>query len=511
VLFLWPVARLLSLGLSTPWLDSLLTPRMVGIIWFTVWQALLCAALSVALAIPGAYVLYLRKHRGQSALRILISVPFLMPTIVVAISFSSLKSVPILGNALFGHSAIVGIICAHIFMNYGLVVRALGNAWVDLDPASEAASALDGAGRLRTFASITLPQLRSVIISSALLVFLYCATSFGLVLVLGGGLVHSIETEMYVQALEHLELGNTAGLAIVQTLITVVAFAVFYLRGKPSLNLTEAGHVLERKRLDRRDWPTIMVTGVVVFGLILVPMISVMSKAFKTGDAWTFANFTNLASFGARDVLSITISQAALNSLRNILIATAIAMLVGLRVSYLLARPTTSQRIRRTCDTLFQLPIGVSTVVLGLGYLVTFSSGIFPLRSSWLAIPLAQALIATPLVIRLTFPAMVSIDSDVIQSAQSEGATADQIWWLIQGPLIGQAIRMATGYVAMISLGEFGATSFLAYGNQGTLPTALYQLISRPGEQNYGMAMATSAMITVLAIAILGIATRDKT
>jgi thiamine transport system permease protein len=169
-------------------------------------------------------------------------VPFIMPTIVVAISFSSLKNLPVLGPALFGHSPIVAIICAQVFMNYGLAVRAIGNVWAGLDPASENAAALDGAGRLRTFLSITLPQLTSVIASSALLVFLYCATSFGIVLVLGGGMVHSIETEMYVQALQHLELGTTAGLALVQTLITVMAFVAFYRMGKPTLDLTDGGH-----------------------------------------------------------------------------------------------------------------------------------------------------------------------------------------------------------------------------------------------------------------------------
>jgi thiamine transport system permease protein len=313
-----------------------------------------------------------------------------------------------------------------------------------------------------------------------------------------------------VQALQHLELGATAGLAIVQTLITVTAFAAFYRMGKPALALTEGGYSSERKHLDSRDIPALIVTVIVVCALIISPIIAVMARAFILNGEWSLNNFANLASFGTRDVLSITVGHATLNSLRNLVFTTAIAMLVGVRVSYLLARSTTSHRMRSICDTFFQLPVGISTVVLGLGYLLTFSAGIFPLRSSWLVIPLVQSLIATPLVIRLVHPAMVAIDSDITQGAQIEGATADQIWWLIQAPLIRGALRTATGYVALISLGEFGAASFLAYGDQGTLPTVLYQLISRPGAQNYGMAMATSAILTAVSLAVVAVTARDR-
>jgi len=493
------------MGLTQAPLSDLLTSRVMGIIWFTIWQALVCAALCVALALPGAYVLSLRRFRGQEIVRAIITVPFVMPTIVVAISFSSLKNVPALGSALFDHSPIVAIICAHIFMNYGLVVRAIGNVWAGLDSSTEDASALDGAGRIRTFASMTLPQLKTVIASSGLLVFLYCATSFGIVLVLGGGMVHSIETEIYIQALQQLDLGNTSGLALVQTLITVVAFGMLYRIGKPSPNLNDGGNTRERKALDRHDWPVILLTSMVICGLILTPMLAAISKAFDSGDAWSLHNFTNLSSFGARNVLSITVGQAALNSLRNLLVASAIAMLLGTRVSYLLARTTTPSRLRRMCDSLFQLPVGISSVVLGLGYLVTFSNGVFPLRSSWIAIPLVQALIATPLVIRLVYPAILSVDRDITQGAETDGASTEQIWWLIQARIIRGALRTATGYVALISLGEFGAASFLVYGSQGTLPTVLYDLMSRPGAQNYGMAMATSALLIVTSGVVVGL------
>ena len=67
--------------------------------------------------------------------------------------------------------------------------------------------------------------------------------------------------------------------------------------------------------------------------------------------------------------------------------------------------------------------------------------------------------------------------------------------------MIKGVLLTALGYAAIISVGEFGASSFLAYGTQGTIPTLLYRLIARPGEQNYGMAMATSLILILVALA----------
>jgi len=442
-------------------------------------------------------VLYLRKFRGQNLLRAIITVPFMLPTIVVAIGFASLRSVPVISTLLGGQSPKLAIIAAQVFMNYCLVVRTVGTVWVTLGHDIEDAAALDGASRVRTFSSITLPALRTAIMSSSLLVFLYCVTSFGIVLVLGGGTIHSIETEIYVQAMQNLDLHQTAVLTMMQTALTISIFTLAYRFGHSSSEIRGEYADLHRKNLQWRDWPVVVPTALVVGLLILPPLASVLSKAFIAGDSWSWSNFAHLNSYGARDALNVTVAEAALNSLRNLMLTTLCAIAIGTRVSYLLNRADTSPRMRKWFDILFQLPVGISTVVLGLGYLVTFSNGFFPLRSSWLVVPLVQTLIATPLVIRMVYPALASTDAHLLETASTEGATANQIWRYVQWPSVKTAMHTAAGYVALISLGEFGAANFLAYGNQATLPTVLYQLISRPGGQNYGMALATSALLII--------------
>jgi thiamine transport system permease protein len=158
----------------------------------------------------------------------------------------------------------------------------------------------------------------------------------------------------------------------------------------------------------------------------------------------------------------------------------------------------------------FLLPLGVSSVVLGFGFLFSFDASWFPLRSSWLIVPLAQALIALPMVIRLVQPALVSIGREPIEQAQLDGATSWQIWRFIESRMVRGVLLTSFGFAAIISIGEFGTSSFLANGSQATIPTLLFRLISRPGDQNYGMAMAVSAILIVLTAAVSFVVSRTR-
>jgi thiamine transport system permease protein len=86
-----------------------------------------------------------------------------------------------------------------------------------------------------------------------------------------------------------------------------------------------------------------------------------------------------------------------------------------------------------------------------------------------------------------------------------DGSDPSTYWWMIQVPLVKRAILLATIYVVIVSMGEFGAANFLAYGDQATLPTVLYQLISHPGAINYGMALAASTLLIVFAGLVLSL------
>ncbi len=506
VLFYWPISEVVALGLFGNWPGLLLEPKTFGLIWFTLWQAAVSTIVTLVVAIPGAYLLYRRSFPGQQLIQALITVPFVLPSIVVAVGFTVFRSVHEFYQGLgltFLADPIYWIIAAHIFVNYSIAVKTIGGVWATLDSEIESAAELDGAGRLRTLISISLPQLKPAIYSAAALIFLFSATSFGIVLVLGGGQVQTIETAIFFAATQRLDLELAAALVLVQTLITALAFMVGSKLAKGSFGLEQVFEGTRKPKVDLRDLSTVFVSGAIWFGMLAMPLILVLTEAFNVKGTFGFDNFVNLGTRGARDLLNITFVEAAGNSIRNMAIAAVIAFVLGTLISWLVTRTR-----HRFLDLIFLLPLGVSSVVLGFGFLISFDAEWFPLRSSWLIVPLAQALIALPMVIRLVYPALVSLGKEPIEQARLDGATSWQTWRFIESKLIKSVLLTSLGFAAIISLGEFGASSFLANGSQATVPTLLYRLIARPGEQNYGMAMAVSASLIVLSALVVYLLSR---
>ena len=496
VLFYWPLSKIIGLGLSANWIEIYLESSTLKAIWFTVWQAAVSTLIALVIGIPGAYILYRKKFFGHRFIRALITVPLVLPTIVVAIVFSGFSDIP----------AIPLILLAHVFVNYSLVVRTLGGVWATMDNETEEAAADAGAGRLRTLLQITLPQLKPAIVSSAALTFLFCSSSYGIILILGGGMVTSIETEIAVASLQFLDLNKAAALALLQTAITVLAFTFSESLAKHPIGIEQVDESADKPAVDKRDWPAAAITALVVIALVSIPLLTVLFKAFSVDGALSLENFWNLTGRGERDLLNISVWQATLNSLRNVFISATIAVTLGALISYLLSRSLRSRRARfsnRFFDLLFLIPIGISSVVLGFGYLVTFGEGPLPLRSSWLVLPIVQSIMALPLVVRIIYPALISIGSEHREAASLAGANSRQTWWHIEVGIIRNVIFTAIGFALIAGIGEFGAASLLAYGDQATLPTVLYALISRPGGQNFGMAMAVCTIVIVLTFVLV--------
>ena len=501
VFFYWPVTEMVVLGFSGDWLAQLLVPKTIGVVWFTLWQAAISTIVTVVVAIPGAYLLYRRAFPGQQIVNSLITVPFVLPSIVVAVGFTVFRGVHEFYQGLgltFLADPIYWIIAAHVFVNYSIAVKTIGGVWATLDSDTESAAELDGAGRLRTLVSVSLPQLRPAISSAVALIFLFSATSFGIVLVLGGGQVQTIETAIFFAATQRLDLELAAALVLLQTLITAIAFVVGTKLSGGTFGLEQVFEGTRKPKIDSRDLPAVIFSAAIWVGLLAMPLILVLVQAFTSNGFFSLDHFANLWTRGSRDLLNISFIQAAGNSSRNMLIAALLAFTLGTLIAWLLSKTRF-----RSLDLVFLLPLGVSSVVLGFGFLVAFDADWFPLRLSWLIVPLAQALIALPMVIRLVYPALVSIGKEPIEQAQLDGASSFQVWRFIESKMIKGVLLTSLGFAAIISIGEFGASSFLANGSQATIPTLLYRLISRPGEQNYGMAMAVSATLILLSSLVI--------
>lgn len=504
--FVYPVAGMLARGLwpegsfdLSGVAEVLARPRVHRVLWFTVWSAGLATGVSVVAGLPVAFVLHRLRFPGRDLLRALVVVPFVLPTVVVGVAFRQLiaPSGPLGSLGLDGTAT--AIVAALVFFNVSVVVRTVGVFWEAIDPRREEAAAVLGASPVQVFRTVTLPALVPGIVSAASVVFLFCATSFGVVLTMGGLRYSNVETEIYLLTTQELDLTAAAALSILQLLVitALLALAARVRRSPGSVDRT--ARRLPRPHL--RHLPVLLWSGLVLV-FLMAPLASLVSASLRRGDTWGLDNYRSLGTTGAHNALLVPATEGLRNSLTIAVVATVIALALGSSVAYLVSRPE-GGRGAGVLDGVFMLPLGVSAVTVGFGFLITLDKPPLDLRSSALLIPIAQAMVALPLVVRTVSPVLRSVDDRQRQAAASLGAGPLRVLLTVDVPVAWRALIAAAGFAFAVSLGEFGATSFLARDDHPTLPVVIYRLIGHPGAENFGMAMAASVVLAATTAAVM--------
>jgi thiamine transport system permease protein len=151
------------------------------------------------------------------------------------------------------------------------------------------------------------------------------------------------------------------------------------------------------------------------------------------------------------------------------------------------------------------LPLGTSAVTIGFGFLVALDRPV-DLRATTALVPLAHALVAVPFVVRATVPLLRSINPTVREAAVMLGASPVRVFRHVDLPIATRAALIGAGFAFVVSLGEFGATSFIARPDTVTIPVMIFRLLGRPGLGNFAAALALAVVLGALtAAAILAI------
>lgn len=477
-------------------LDVLTRPRTGRVVWFTVWSAGVATLLAVAVGLPAAYVLHRLDFPLRRAVRAALLVPFVLPTVVVGVAFRQLlgEAGPLGFLGLDGTP--VAIVAGLVFFNAAVVIRAVGASWESMDARPAEAAAALGASPRQVFHTVTLPGLRPAIVSAASVVFLFCATSFGVVLTLGGTRYSSVETEIYLLTTDLLDLPGAAALSIVQLVAVVVLLAIAG-RLRASADPSVVRVPARPRRPRRSDLGQLVATGLLL-AFVAAPLLTLLVGSLQVGDAWSLDNYRALTTTGSQQALLVPVTEALATSLRTAVDATWMALSLGLLVALAVTRRSRSRaerRVRGLLDGFFMLPLGVSAATLGFGFLITLDSPPLDLRDSPLLVPLAQALVALPLVVRTLVPVLDGIDDRQRQAAASLGAGPLRAVMTVDLPVLWKPLVAASGFAFAASLGEFGATAFLARDDHPTLPVVIFRLIGHPGAMNYGMALAASVVL----------------
>lgn len=457
-------------------IETLTDTSLRSVWWFTTWQAVLSTILTLLVGLPYTWAVSRRPFRYSKGLTAFITVPFLMPAVVVATGV----------KAILPNAEVPAILWAHVVFNVAVVVRVVGPTWSMLDTTLEDTAADLGAGRVRTFFAVVLPHIRTSLRNASAIVFLFCFTSFAVVAILGGISHRTIESEIFTQAVRLGDTRTAASLALLQVIVVLV---VLRIGGSSRIDATE-NTTLQSPATTSVPTVGTIASAFIPLIIVVTPLVAVVVRSFTLNGHFSFNGYKWLFD-GSTEAFGINMSRTIATSL---VFAAMCAILATLAALIICAARNTSTFIA----SLTALPLVVSAVTLGLGLIITFDESPIDWRSQWWLIPAVHTVIAVPLALRTLQPAISAIPTDLYEASASLGASPWRTWVRVELPLIRPALLRAAGFSAAVSLGEFGASSFLSRSDTTTIPIAIGQLLGRPGDVPSQSAFALASLVAIV-------------
>ena len=534
IFYFYPVIKIILVSFSdttfsttAPLKQIFLKSSYLRVLGFTFFQAFISSILTLLVALPCTYVFVTYRFPGKSFLNAFATVPFVLPTVVVASAFNALLGndgvinsilAKVTGSLLqmpdLNHTLII-IVAAHVFFNFAVIFRIVGGFWSEAGGSIEEAAAVLGATPAETFMKITLPIILPSIYASMLLVFVFCFSSFGVIMILGGPMFSTIEVEIYRQAVHLFNLPMAASLSVLQIVFTFLIMWIYTeLQRRSSIRLIEKKVNIEKTPCSGRAKCLVLIVCVSMIVFIISPLFALIYKSVIADHGLTIQFYKGLFVNRTDSIFFMPPLNAIMNSLGFAGITLLISLIIGISASLYLAESKGIQL--KIMDPLFMLPLSTSAVTLGFGFIIALDSPPLNLRNSLLLIPLAHSLVAFPFVVRAVLPALRSIPASLKEAAIMLGASRVTVTGKIMLPLIQRSIIVGAVFALTISIGEFGATMFVAKPQLPTMPLAIYRLLEQPGAENYGQAMAMSSILMIvtaagfLVIEKLGINNRNE-
>ena len=479
------------------------------VLGFTIFQAVLSTVLTILLALPGAFVFTRFRFPGKSLLMSLSTLPFVLPTVVVASAFSALIGRRGLVNqglmTLFDlrrppielEETLFLILIVHVFYNYAIALRMITGFWQNQSLKLEEAARVLGAGGWRLWWYIRLPMLAPAILAAAVLVFIFTFTSFGVILILGGIGFATLEVQIYYNTLYLPDYSLAAALSLVQIGAMFLMMLLYtQLQRRIAEVDREADDTISRPAKGWREKLFLGSNLLVMMMLLFTPLFALVIRSLTAGQRGvTLAYFTALTENPRDSILFTPPAEAIGNSLIFAVLTMFAALFLGVLSAYLISGRF---RFSRWLDPLFMLPLATSAVTLGFGFTLALDEPPLNLSTSWVLIPIAHTLVALPFVVRSVLPALRSVPAQLLETAALLGAPPLARWIHIELPLISRGLIVGATFAFTVSMGEFGASLFIFRPESPTMPVIIYRLLGQPGSTNYGQAMAMSVILMLV-------------
>lgn len=485
-------------------------PYYLRIMAFTLIQAFCSTLLSLLIGLPGAYLMTTYNFPGKRLLKTLYTIPFVLPSILVVLGF-----VIFYGNSGFLNKALMAVfglnepplrilysftavLLAHSFYNFPVVVSIVGDYWQRLDSSCESAASTLGSKRAKVFRTITLPRLAPSILSAASLVFLFCFTSFAIILVLGGGpALTTTEVEIYRLARISMDTGKACALSLFSMLVAIVVMFA-YSAAQRKQNHGE-GLGIQNTKIQRKPRGFGQHLGIVaylIFSLlfILCPIISIVARSLlgnatrSGGLAFSLAAYEKLFAAGSSNLKAVVTSVAI--ALASSLLATAAALRICTSIAG-------SSKTGIATDVAVMLPMVTSSVIVGLSYFIV--SKYMKFMPPFAMVILAHSVITMPFVVRTILPAYRKIPANLVNASYTLGFGARKTFRRIIRPILMPAMLTGMVFSFAMSMGELNATLLLGTTSMQTIPIQIYRLIS---SYNYQGACALGCILILVCFVV---------
>ena len=492
------------------WLDSLGRNYISqGVIEFTILQAFFSTIATLAIGLPIAWQLGRYEWPLQSLIKSILTMPFVMPSIVAAIGFLNIIGREGLDIRSDEGTWFATLIIAHAWFNLSLVIRFCEPVLSTLDPMLEDQIRLLPAGRTSwgRIKNLWAPILLPSVAAAACMTFVFSFTSFALVrwITLGENTLESMMASIgssagidgYMISRNEIILGAS----LIQFSVLLVSLWLMSWLQQKRQNLLPQASENVAKTANPTGWFVI----IPAMAFALLPLVTILISSFRIRD--TTANGTSYSwgLDGWEYAFTATKSlPSAWDALLNSIGYASLTLIIALPLGWLLAQTimlieTERPILARILDIATMLPFAVSSVMIGLGVMlgmIRIDAEFF--YSFWPTPVIAHVMITTPFVVRIMLPALRSIDPSYDECARTLGVTKWNRFFQIRLPLLRGSILVATIFTLAMSMGEFGASWVVTRNSDWTtLPIMIDSLRSIP-YNNSLTAPAASAVSSVL-------------
>lgn len=475
------------------------------IIGFSIFQAFVSTLIATLFGFSAAYYVAKKKSLFARLLVLFSAVPLSVPPLLVALGYVlffgnngsfnqllvkvfSLNSAPV--SILYSFT---GIIIAHGFYNFPIIMKAVSDIWLRLPEEEEWTAKLLGASRFRLFWQISFPHLLPTLISAASIVFLFCFFSFIIVLLFGPVGLSTLEVEVYRASRLSFNFFHAGVLAFIETLIALTIVWLYSFFEKKALATRGQSRMFREKE---KNQGFSLVFSIFLFLCIalffLFPLFAIPYKAFSTKNAFLFL-FSQKTFF-------LSLRSSFFSAFMSALLASFFAFFYALFIR--LKDPEKSQWFYRFLP---YIPMAISSVVLG--FIITSILYTFRIRANLFILSLCQAFLFWPFAFRQIQSAF---DKIPVVLDEASVLLSPSLWFRLRYlylPLTRSGLFSALSFSFAMSLGDASLPLILAIPNVQTLSLFIYRLA---GTYRFTEACAAGTIVLGLSVIVFYLGEQAK-